>query len=139
MSWDVMVFRFAGTPPTSTDDMEDAESIPLGPAADVRAGISSILPQTSWCDPEFGNFDGDEFSIEFNLGADDPIDNMMLHVRGGGDAVGAIMSFVRPLGWTALDCSSGEFLDSAGPSDEGWKGFQNLRDDILGRSDTPEQ
>jgi len=133
-----MVFRFAGTPPTSTEEMEDAESIPLGSAADVRAGISSVLPQTSWSNPEFGSFDGDEFSIEFNLGTDDPIDNMMLHVRGGGDAVSAVMSIVAPLGWSALDCSTGEFLNTAAPSNDGWEGFQNLRDNILGRSDEPE-
>ena len=51
MSWDVMVFRFAGKPPTSTEGMDDAERLPLGPAAEVRAGISSALPQTNWNDP----------------------------------------------------------------------------------------
>jgi len=76
---------------------------------------------------------GDGFSIEFNVGDDDPIDNMMLHVRGGGDAIAAIMSFVTPMGWSALDCSTGEFLDPAAPSDEGWKGFRAYRDKVIGQ------
>ena len=139
MSWDVMVFRFAGKPPASTEGMKDAQRLPLGPAADVRAGISSVLPQTSWNDPTWGIVDGDGFAIEFNVGKDDPIDDMMLHVRGGGDAIAAIMSFVAPLGWSALDCSTGEFLDPAAPSGEGWKGFQAYRDRVIVRSDAGEK
>jgi hypothetical protein len=139
MSWDVMVFRFAGARPASTDEMGDAPRLPLGPAAEVRASISSKLPRTSWDDPAWGVFEGDGFSIEFNVGEDDPIDDMMLHVRGGGDAVAAIMSFVGPLGWSALDCSTGAFLDPAAPSEEGWKGFQAYRDGIFGRGDTGDE
>jgi hypothetical protein len=139
MSWDVMVFRFAGKPPASTEEMDDAQRLPLGAAADVRAGIAAALPQTSWDDPTWGIFDGDGFSIEFNVGDDDPIDNMMLHVRGGGNAIAAIMSFVSPLGWSALDCSTGEFLDPAAPSEEGWKGFQAYRDKVIGSSDAGEE
>jgi hypothetical protein len=138
MSWDVMIFRFVGKPPASTEGMDDAQRLPLGPAADVRASISSKLPQTSWNDPVWGILDGDGFLIEFNVGDDDPIDNIMLHVRGGGDAITAIMSFVVPLGWSASDCSSGEFLDPSAPSEEGWKGFQAYRDKVVGRGDAGE-
>jgi len=139
MSWDVMVFRFAGTRPASAEGMNDAERLPLGPAVEVRASISSALPQTSWNDPTWGIFDGDGLSIEFNVGDDDPIDNMMLHVRGGGNAIEAIMAFVAPLGWCALDCSTGEFLDSAAPSDDGWKGFQAYRDKVIGSDEAGER
>jgi hypothetical protein len=139
MSWDVMIFRFAGNPPASTEEMDDAEPLPLGPASEVRAGISAALPQTSWSDPTWGIFDGDGFSIEFNVGNDDPIDDMMLHVRGGGDAIAAIMAFVVPLGWSALDCSTGQFLDPAAPSDEGWTGFQAYRDKITGNDNAAEE
>jgi hypothetical protein len=139
MSWDVMLFRFAGEAPASMDDINDAQQLPLGAAADVRAGISAGLTQTSWDDPAWGIFDGDGFSIEFNVGDDDPVDSMMLHVRGGGDAVAAIMSFAAPLSWAALDCSTGEFLDPAAPSERGWKDFQAFRDKIIDRSNADEE
>lgn len=56
----------------------------------------------------------------------------MLHVRGGGDAISAIASFARPLGWAALDCSTSEFLELDNPSQAGWEAFQAYRDKIIG-------
>lgn len=94
MSWDVMLFKFTGTPPATAEEIDDAELIPLGAAADVRASISAVLREVNWSDPTWGIFDGPGFSIEFNVGDDDPIQNMMLHVRGGGDAVSAITALV---------------------------------------------
>lgn len=86
-----------------------------------------------WSDTTWGLYRGDGYSIEFNVGEEDPIQDMMLHVRGGGDAIADIMKFVVPNGWAALDCSTSEFLDPANPSDEGWAGFQEFRDDVLKR------
>lgn len=36
-----------------------------------------------------------------------------------------------PLGWSALDCSTNEFIDLGNPSQEGWQGFQAFRDKIV--------
>ena len=133
MSWDVMIFHLRERP-RSVEELDEAIMLPLGPAAAVRAAISSALPTVDWSDPSWGDYDGDGFSIEFNVGARDSIQNMMLHVRGGGDAISDIMKFVVPNGWTALDCSTAEFLDPAAPSDAGWIGFQKYRDQIVKRS-----
>lgn len=130
MSWDVMVFNLGGAAPP-LDQLQESDCAPLGPAADVRKQISSLLPGVDWSDPTWGCYEGDGFSIEFSVGADDPIDNMMLHVRGGGDAISAITKFARPLGWSALDCSTGEFLDPDRPSQAGWEAFQAYRDKLV--------
>src|SRR4051812_29134959 len=134
MSWDVMICKFAGTTPATAEEIDNENMIPLGAAAEVRNRISEILPMVDWSAPSWGILDGDGFSIEFNVGEDDPITDMMLHVRGGGDAVTAIMSFVGRLGWSALDTSTSEFLDPKKPSQEGWKGFQDFRDRAMGDS-----
>jgi hypothetical protein len=132
MSWDVMVFNYGGQPP-SLDQMADAPPVgPLGPAAQVRKRIAAHLPGIDWTDPTWGIYEGDGFSIEFNTGKDDPIDSIMLHVRGGGDAISAMLTFANPNGWSLLDCSTGEFLDPERPSSEGWEGFQEYRDKALG-------
>ena len=91
----------------------------------------SFLPCVDWSDPTWGLFGGDGFSIEFNVGKDEPIKHLMLHVHGGGDAISAITTFARPLGWSALDCSSGQFLDLDHPSKTGWEGFQAYRDQVI--------
>lgn len=128
MSWDVMIFKLRGETPPSLDQLDESDLAPLGPAAEVRGGISALLLGVDWSDPTWGQYLSDGYSIEFNVGNDDPIAHMMLHVRGGGDATAAIVSFARPLGWAALDCSTSEFLDLDNPSQEGWEAFQAFRD-----------
>lgn len=132
MSWDVMVLNYGGK--LSPDEMLDADPVgPLGPAAQVRRRIAKHLPGIDWSEPAWGVFEGDGFTIEFNSGSDDPIDSMMLHVRGGGDAIAALLKFAKPNGWSLLDCSTSEFLDLENPSAEGWEGFQDFRDKAIGQ------
>lgn len=128
MSWDVMVFNYGGKPPA---DGDAPPAGPLGPASKVRDGIAAHLPGVDWSDPSWGIFEADEFSIEFNMGDEDPIDSIMLHVRGGGEVLGAIMAFANPNGWSLLDCSTGDFLDPEKPSSAGWEGFQDFRDKVI--------
>src|SRR5690348_1964040 len=130
MSWDVMIFHLR-EPVQSLDDLAKDRMLPLGTTSEVRAAISAGLPNVDWSDPSWGLYAGSGFSIEFSIGKDDPVQNIMLHVRGGGDAIGAIMKLVVPKGWTALDCSTSEFLDPAAPSDAGWVGFQEYRDKVF--------
>jgi hypothetical protein len=131
MSWDVMIFNLGGKTPPTLDEFEESDCLPLGPAAEVRERLSALLAKLDWSDPTWGVFEGNGFSIEFNVGEDDPISNMMLHVRGRGDAIAAITRFAKPLGWSALDCSTSEFLDLDNPSQAGWEGFQAYRDKII--------
>jgi len=132
MSWDVMVFNYHGSPPKDFDDLpDDHKPDPLGPADEVRASVSKYLPGVDWSDPTWGDFVGEGFSIEFNVGNDDPITDMMLHVRGGGDAISAILQFAKPNKWSLLDSSTGDFIDPDNPSQEGWEGFQAFRDKML--------
>jgi hypothetical protein len=93
--------------------------------------MSGLLPGIDWSDTTWGTHEGNGFSIELNVGQGDPVTAMGLHVRGGGDAIAAIMSIVRPLGWSAVDCSTGEFLDLDNPSQVGWVAFQAFRDRII--------
>lgn len=132
MSWDVMVFNYDGSPPSDFADLpEDHKPDPLGPASTVREAISKQLPGVDWSDPNWGIYDGNEFSIEFNTGKEDPIDSIMLHVRGGGDAIAAILKFASPNKWSLFDCSSGQFIDPENPSQDGWEGFQEFRDKVF--------
>jgi hypothetical protein len=65
--------------------MEHApEPTPLGPAAPVRARIAAYLPGVVWTAPIGGVYEGDGFSIAFRAGVDEPVNALMLPVRGGG-------------------------------------------------------
>ena len=131
MSWDVMVFHLKGPAPSSLEQFQESDCQPLGTAAEVRQQISAKLGRVDWSDPHWGIYEEDPFSIEFNIGRQERVDNMMLHVRGGGDAVAALVRFARPLGWSVLDCSTGQFLDLDHPSQAGWDEFQAYRDKVL--------
>lgn len=132
MSWDVLVLNYEGAPPPS-DQMDDAPPPkPLGPAARVRKGINAYLPGVSWSANAGGVYEGEGYTIEFGFSKGEPIDSIMLHVRGEGDAIAAMLRFAEPNGWSLYDCSTDEYLDPANPSSEGWEGFQDFRDEALG-------
>lgn len=62
----------------------------------------------------------------------DPVDSIMLYVRGGGDDVLAVIARILPsVGGRALDISTGEFLTGEPTQTVGWHGFQQYRDQIL--------
>jgi hypothetical protein len=128
MSWDVIAFDYQGSPPPLQDWSEDLRSLPLGSPDEVRTRIDAHLPGVDWSDPAWGIYGGRGFSFEFNLGKDESIDSVMVHVRGGGDAIAALLKFATPNGWSLLDCSTTEWIDPANPSSAGWEGFQAFRD-----------
>lgn len=134
MSWDVMIFNTRGSKPPPIEQFQEIHYEPLGPAAGVRQRLSNLLPGIDWSDTTWGIYESGGLSIEFNVGKDDPIGDMMLHVRGVGDAIAAIVAIARPLGWSALDCSTSKFLDLDNPSQVGWEGFQAFRNKIIAKS-----
>ena len=138
MSWDVMLFKFEGEPPDFEELPDDFKPPTMGDAAALRRSISASLPGVDWSDPAWGILDGDGWSIEFNHQATGQTDQIMLHVRGGGDPIVAIVKLCKTNGWSAFDTSSGEFLNLDAPSAEGWTGFQEFRDKVVATS-TQEQ
>ncbi len=132
MSWDVIVYNYKGSPPNDLKNPpDDHKPDPLGSARTVRKLISDNLPDVDWSDPTWGIYDGDEFSIDFNTGDEDPIRSIILHVRGGGDAIAAMLRFANPNKWSLMDFSTGEFLDPEKPSQKGWEDFQASRDKLI--------
>jgi len=134
MSWDLSVFAAKVPPPPVAEMPEDWRGETLGPAAEVRGRISACLPAVDWSDPTWGIYEGDGFSFEFNVGRKDPSDGFMVHVRGGGGAVAALLQLAGRWGWYLLDCSQGEWLHHCSDAEAGWQGFQAYRDRVLTRA-----
>jgi len=131
MSWNVMIFNTRGRKPPPIEEFQESDFEPVGTFASVRQQLDRLLPGIDWSDPTWGIYRGDGFSISFNVGPEDPIDTIGLRIVGGGDALAAIVAFARPLGWSALDYSTGQFLDLEDPSRAGWEGFQAYRDRVI--------
>ena len=133
MSWDVMIFALPSPPPRFAEMPDGWDGDPLGPADEVRSRISKLLPEVSWSDPTWGIYEGNGFSYEFNMGTDEPIANVMVHVRGGGDATKPLLQLAQEYGWCLLDTSTTEWLHHADRLEAGWETFQAYRDKVLAR------
>jgi hypothetical protein len=135
MSWDVMVFDLGENPPPIGEMGADFKPKSLGPVSELRRKLSLHFSNINWSDPSWGVYDGDGFSVEFSVGKEQMSDGFMIHVRGSGNAIAALLKFSIPNGWSLFDCSTGDFIDHQSPSDSGWVGFQNYRDRVIKDND----
>ena len=127
MSWDVSVMRFSKSY-VSVDEILDSERpLPLGPLTDVQSAVTAVFGDADFSDPSWGRWESNAGSIEFNIGAEEPVESMMLHVRASTDVIPMIVELCRRNSWQALDCIEGEFLadESATQGLEGWIAFRN--------------
>lgn len=131
MSWDVLIVDAPPGIRSASDCPADFVSRPLGAAADVLDRLRA-LPGIDLTDPAWGLLRGAGWSIELNIGADDPITSIMLHVRGGGDDVLPVIARIAAVvGGRALDTSDGDFLTDDHTGAESWHRFQQYRDQLF--------
>jgi len=104
----------------------------MGTLVDVRQKISACLSPVDWSDPYWGVHEGNGFTFEFNIGCDDPCRDIMVHVRGGGDAASSLVMLSERWGWYMLDTSQGEWLHHCDDLNAGWARFQAYRDHAIG-------
>lgn len=131
MSWDVLVFAAKEPPPPVAELPGDWQGEPHGTVVEVRRKISECLPGVDWADPAWGIFEGDGFSFEFSIGAQDLSDSFMVHVRGHGDAVTPLLRLAEHWNWYLLDFSQGEWLHQCSDANAGWQDFQEYRNRML--------
>jgi hypothetical protein len=131
MSWDVVLFYLPEGAHSLADLSRDFTPPPLGDKAAILTAVTRAVPQADLSDPDWGLLDGPGWSIELNIGSRDPVDSVMLHLRGGGDDVLIpVFLLARELGCQVLDCSNGEVLSSAEET-AGWHSFQQFRDHVV--------
>ncbi|MFC7964954.1 hypothetical protein [Streptomyces cinereoruber] len=127
MSWNVLLLPLpAGL--VSIDDLPaDHEPPPVGSRADVHDALRAAVPGIDLTDPAWGVLLGPAWVIELGIGEDDPVESVMLHVRGGTDDVlPVIFRIARALGCRPFDCSTGDLLADGAPA--GWHAFQTFGD-----------
>ena len=131
MSWDVLLLRLPDDI-TSVQQLPDAyEPSPLGRLDDVLATITCAVPEADLSDPTWGEILGLTWSMELNIGSDDPVDSIMLHIRGfGDDVLTAVFRLAEALHCKVLDCAEGDLITPRQTS--GWHAFQQYRDHALG-------
>ena|SRR6266853_423101 len=114
MSWDIFVQDLPVAARNVTDVPDDFRPSPLGPRAQLMERIRTFAPATRFADEVWGSFESPSFSVEFNLGASDPVESVALHVRGDDTAAAFVADLLEYLGCRALDSQSPSGLFEAG-------------------------
>lgn len=131
MSWDVLLVRLPGEVTAVSRTAHDYVPAPLGSRHDVLATVARVLPEADLSDPAWGVLSGPTWSIELSIGADDPVESVMLHLRGAGDDVlTPVFELAGELGCKVFDCSAGDLITPGGVS--GGHGSRRFRDQVVG-------
>ncbi|MEV1049757.1 hypothetical protein [Streptomyces sp. NPDC049887] len=133
MSWDVILLRLPDDVTSVQEIPADYTPDPLGRRDDVLAAVTQAVPDVDLSDPEWGELTGPTWSIELNIGSEDPVDSVMLHIRGSGDDVlTPVLRLAEALRCKALDCAEGDLITPGQTT--GWHAFQQFRDRVMGPS-----
>jgi hypothetical protein len=130
MSWDLLLLSLPAEVRSADELPDDYRSEPLGRHQDIQMALRSHVPDVDLADPTWGHLAGEAWSIELNIGRGDPVDSIMLHVRGTGDAViSQVFRIAAAVDARVLDCADGGLLTPDGTSN--WQAFQQFRDAVI--------
>lgn len=131
MSWDVSLYKFSQRYRTVAEIPDDEQPSDLGSLREVQAAVTSVFPETDWTDPRWGIFDSAIGSIEFNVGKDDPVKSLGLHVRAGDGIVDGILLLCEQMDCQAIELGDGSFLEQSDDPTRGLQKWRAYRDQIL--------
>lgn len=140
VSWDIFVQQIPEDVRHVGDIPSDFVPGPLGPRAEIVAGIRDVFPTVDFSDPEWGRVEEDGFSIEINMDAEDPVTSFALHARGDGVAP-AIAALLDRLGLRAFDPQSATGLfdpETSAQSHDAWRRYRDQAVEPERRSADPE-
>ena len=125
MSWDAVLLHISGAV-RPLEDVNDEDYLPLGRRKDVLAAITMSFPSAARQSPSELLYRDGDLSIEFKLEGRDPVDSVLIEVRGAGDPITPLLDLATRNGWVVLDASTSEFIDPDDPSGEGYGGYRRL-------------
>ncbi len=127
MSWDVLLLHVPEGI-TTFDELDDVEPQPLGPLAEVVSRLQAVCSTADFSDPTWGELEAADYSIEFNIGKDDPVESVMLHMRGGDEVISVLAAICAATGWSAVDTEGGEFIHFDNNPSVGLQQWRTYRD-----------
>ncbi len=130
MSWDIAIMKFTRPYGCAHDIPDDEPGLCLGSRKEVHARVNAGFPGTDWGDPAWGVWEAPFGSIEFNVGDEDPVGDLMLHVRASEAVVPLIVSLCLDNGWQGIDCSAGAFMERSLAPAQGLAMWTDHRDRV---------
>jgi hypothetical protein len=132
MSWDIAIMKFTRAYMSAQDIPDDEPGLTLGSRDEVHARVNAAFPGTDWADPEWGVWEAPFGSIEFNVGDEDPVGDLMLHVRASEVVVPLIVALCLDNGWQGIDCGTGALIERSPSPGQGQADGRACRDQVAG-------
>jgi hypothetical protein len=133
MSWDIFVQDLPRDAESVKNIPADFKPSPIGRRSIIIEKILEIVPTADFSDPAWGRIDGDGWSIEVNIGAEEECRSFAFHVRGGDAAVGAIAAILEHLNLRALSSQAGGFFVANMEAVEAFRKWRGYRDQVVER------
>lgn len=132
MSWDIFVADFPKDALTLDDVPEGFEGGPLMARRELIERVIEVVPEADFSNPTWATIEGPDYSIEINVGDEDPVRSFAFHVRGGDLAVGVVAAILEHLGLRAVDTGrdDGGFFDPDSAQD-GLRRWRAYRDQVV--------
>jgi hypothetical protein len=134
MSWDIFVQDLPGNAKAVSDIPADFRPASIGKRSKVIEKIKEVVPTADFADPSWGLIEGDDWSVEVNIGTNEDCHGFAFHVRGGDAAVGVVAAVLEHMKLRALDSQTGEFFVSGPEAIESFRKWRAYRDQVVGKS-----
>src|ERR1700675_523965 len=106
MSWDLFIQDLPAGVNSIQEISPDFRPQPFLARDRIVEVVKELAPSTDFSKPKWWRIETPEFSIEINIGLEDPSNGFALHIRGGEHVVGFVHELLTRLGVRALDPSS---------------------------------
>lgn len=126
MSWDVVLLRLPLSARSLGDLPRDYVPPPFGSRERVRGDLERVARGLEWVVATFGVLREEDYVIEVDLGPDDPVGRVLLHVVGSNASLGVVSNMAGVLGGTAVDCETERAVDFA--AEEASSGLDSWRE-----------
>ena len=129
MSWDVVILALPpGT--RSFNDLPKDYDASLATISFVHSTLRELFPDINLTDPAWGVLVADTYSMEFNIGSEDPCRSIMLHIRGDEASLTPIRALCERTGWGAFDTSDGALMDFSADPGKGLRAWRAYREQV---------
>lgn len=134
MSWDIFIQDLPSDITNISEIPDDFKPKSIGQRDDIINKILKVEPRCDFTDKAWGLLDGENFSIEFNMGDEEVINGFALHIRGNSiEVVEFIEKMLIELNLRALDPNNERFFNKKDAM-KSFSEWQKYRDQVTDNS-----
>jgi len=130
MSYDIFVQDIPRDAKSLEDVPADFAPTPLGKRSHIIEKIQGAIPEADFSDPAWGRIEGDDWSIEINLGKEENCAGFAFHVRGTDLALGVVEAILNALNLRGIDPQARGFFVAGAKATASYRRWRAYRDQV---------